>query len=207
MSSFIGHTVAAVAVYAATDRKSPKGLAFASDRHNKLQSRLLWLWWLIVIASLPDLDYVVKVWHSNNNAGLRITHSLAFVAIAPIITIVVLFFAKVRGEQLLWRSLQLILAALSHLLLDLLVGVTALPLLFPAIDIPYKLPFGILPSAGKIDLNNYYFYRNLKLEMGVLLPLLSLIFLWGDLFKSHSMVKNTIKIFLSTLLLDLLRNK
>ncbi len=73
------------------------------------------------------------------------------------------------------RAFQVILAALSHLVLDLLVGVTPLPLLFPLSKIPFKLPWGILPSAGKIALNNYYFYRNLLLEMGVLLPIFILI--------------------------------
>ncbi|ERN42641.1 hypothetical protein KR51_00006480 [Rubidibacter lacunae KORDI 51-2] len=32
--------------------------------------------------------------------------------------------------------------------------------------------FGILPSAGKPSLFNYYFYFNLVIELGVLLPLI-----------------------------------
>ncbi|AFY39016.1 hypothetical protein Lepto7376_2756 [[Leptolyngbya] sp. PCC 7376] len=35
----------------------------------------------------------------------------------------------------------------------------------------FKLPFGLLPSAGKPSLSNYFFYYNLGIEMGVLLPL------------------------------------
>ncbi|NEO85783.1 MAG: hypothetical protein F6J87_16255 [Spirulina sp. SIO3F2] len=57
------------------------------------------------------------------------------------------------------------------MLLDLLVGVTALPLFWPFDAHRFKLPFGLLPSAGKISLSNPYFYSNLKIELGVLLPL------------------------------------
>ena len=44
--------------------------------------------------------------------------------------------------------------------------------LYPFSVEAFRLPFGILPSAGKIDVKNYYFWRNLFLELGVLLPLL-----------------------------------
>ena len=79
-----------------------------------------------------------------------------------------------------------------------------MPLFFPVVNIPLKLTFGILPSAGKIDLTNYYFYRNLKLEMSVLLPILSLVCIWSDRSTNSSkctLITNAIKIFASTLLL------
>lgn len=66
---------------------------------------------------------------------------------------------------------QVILAGLSHLLLDLLVGVTPLPLFWPLSNLTMRLPFGLLPSAGRIQLTNPYFYRNLLIELGILLPL------------------------------------
>lgn len=69
-------------------------------------------------------------------------------------------------------KIQVILTAFSHLVLDLLVGVGALPLLYPLSFYRFKLPFGLLPSAGRINLANYYIYRNLLIEMRVLLPLL-----------------------------------
>ena len=181
MSSFIGHTVAAITVYVATE---PVNFSMSiSDRlkhfwRNKKQ--FLCLSWLIVVASIPDLDYVVKAWQSSNNQGLRITHSVLFSLIVPSFTIAVLFLLKTKRRKLWLFSIQVVLAGLSHLLLDLLVGVTPLPLFFPVVNLPFKLPFGILPSAGKIDFNNYYFYRNLKLEMGVLLPVLGLVCLLGD---------------------------
>lgn len=181
MSSFIGHSVAALTVYVATE--SINSSMSIGDRlkhfwHNKKE--FLWLSWLIVVASIPDLDYVVKAWQSSNHQGLRITHSIFFSLIVPILTVALLLLLKIKRKKLWLFGIQVMLAGLSHLLLDLLVGVTPLPLLFPVVNIPFRLPFGILPSAGKIDFNNYYFYRNLKLEMGVLLPILGLTCLLGD---------------------------
>ena len=177
MSSFIGHSVAAITVYLTTEQ-----LVFTTATTKPCKSLLrieqwLWLGWLVVIASIPDLDYVVKSWHSSNNSGLRITHSVLFSLIFPCLTVAALLLLNSRT---FWqRSIQVILAGLSHLVLDLLVGVTPLPLWFPLLKMPIKLPFGILPSAGRIDLDNYYFYRNLGLEMGVLLPVLITVSLLG----------------------------
>ncbi|MEM7759478.1 MAG: metal-dependent hydrolase [Cyanobacteria bacterium P01_A01_bin.40] len=171
MSSFLGHSVAAITVYVATEALiQPVGVT-KSIRLLQLD-RLLWICWLIVIASIPDLDYVVEPWQSGNNQGLRITHSFLFSLIMPSLTIATLVAMKIRCQPLWRQGFQVILAGLSHIVLDLLVGVTPLPLLFPLVKIPIKLPFGVLPSAGKINLHNYYFYRNLLLEMGVLFPLL-----------------------------------
>ena len=168
MSSFIGHSLAAVTVYVATEYVIlPEG-----DRQKRFRSstqQLIWVGCLIVTASIPDLDYVVNALNSYQNQGLRITHSIAFSLIVPCLAIAVLLLLK--SQQVWRRGIQAILAALSHLILDLSVGVTPLPLLFPFIKTPFKLPFGILPSAGRINLQNYYFYRNLGLEMGVLIPL------------------------------------
>jgi hypothetical protein len=36
-------------------------------------------------------------------------------------------------------------------------------------------PFGLLPSAGRIALTNRYLYRNLAIELGILVPLYSLL--------------------------------
>ena len=62
-------------------------------------------------------------------------------------------------------------AGCSHLVLDLLVGVSPLPLLWPFLAQSFKLPFGILPSAGKLQLDNYFLFFNLFIELGVLVPL------------------------------------
>ena len=167
MSSFLGHSLVASSIYWS---------AHLSQR-NSSRKRFLWFLWLIVVASAPDIDYLVAAWNSAANQGLRITHSILFSLILPSCTIVLLGFSGVRGRQLRSQSIQVIFAGLSHLVLDMLVGVTPLPLLWPIALQRFKLPFGILPSAGRLQLSNYYLYRNLWIEIGVLVPLLAAIFL------------------------------
>ncbi len=148
----------------------------ASPISTKLM-RVLWGGGLIIAAVLPDLDYVVPWLHPSAHDGLRITHSLLFAALLPTLTLLGLKFAGV-GRRMLKRSgLLLVLAGFSHLGMDLLVGVTALPLLWPASDRLFRLPFGLLPSAGKLSWVNFYFYYNLLIELGVLLPLIACIFI------------------------------
>ncbi|MGB3755930.1 MAG: hypothetical protein WBA07_06095, partial [Rivularia sp. (in: cyanobacteria)] len=49
----------------------------------------------------------------------------------------------------------------------------------------FRLPFGLLPSAGRIRLTNYFMYRNIFIELGVLIPLsISLLLFVRDSTKS-----------------------
>ena len=94
----------------------------------------------------------------------------------PGVTLLVLrVWLKSSGGSVLgsfkMMRIQLVLAGLSHLGLDLATGVAALPLLFPWHNRLFKLPFGVLPSAGRIQLDNYFLYRNLLIELGVLIPI------------------------------------
>lgn len=166
MSSFIGHSLAGFTTYALTQQ-------FQIDRpHRKNQYHWTWLIWLLIVASLPDIDYLIpglRVQHTN--LFLRITHSFFGALLIPSCTILGLWLLGNRGRNYNLKSLQVILAGISHLLLDLLTGVSPLPLLYPLSTQPFKLPFGLLPSAGKIELSNYFFYRNLLIELGVLVPL------------------------------------
>ncbi|NEQ67063.1 MAG: hypothetical protein F6K21_16470 [Symploca sp. SIO2D2] len=164
MSSFIGHSLTAVTI----------GIAFNSPRKPSLY-RLGWYFWLIVISSFPDLDHFIPWLHQSAHQQSRITHSLTFALILPICTIFILTTIGIRGSKLKLYSWQVILAGLSQVLLDLLVGVVGIPLFYPFSRQNFQLPWGILPSAGKLDLGNYYLYRNLLIEMGVLLPILSLV--------------------------------
>lgn len=162
MSSAIGHGLAGLTAGIA-NRDSP--LPTTS------RSKWLWVGWLVLVAIAPDLDYFIPFLHPSSNAGLRITHSLFFASLLPALT---LAWLRITGcdRQSLWRAtFQLSLASFSHLGLDLLVGVTAIPIAWPLNSYKVVLPFGILPSAGQPRLSNYYFYRNLGIEMGVLLPL------------------------------------
>lgn len=166
MSSFIGHCLAGFTTYAFTQQ-------FHTDRpHRKNQHDWRWLIWLLIVASLPDIDYLIpglRVQHTT--LFLRITHSFFGALLIPSCTILGLWLLGNRGRNYTLKSLQVILAGVSHLLLDLLTGVTPLPLLYPLSTQPFKLPFGLLPSAGRIELSNYFFYRNLLIELGVLVPL------------------------------------
>jgi inner membrane protein len=169
MSSFLGHGLAGVTTYAIGYKLQVDRLNRPSrfDRHN-----WLWLGVLIAIALIPDIDYVVPQLKWQEGAEiLRITHSFVGVLLFPAIGIVILWMFGDRGEDLKLRSYQLIIAGLSHLLLDTMTGVYPKPWLYPFSLETFKLPFGLLPSAGKIDLTNYLFYRNLFIESGVLIPL------------------------------------
>jgi inner membrane protein len=132
----------------------------------------LWAAWLIVLASAPDIDYLVPALNSRAYEGLRITHSVAFSLVLPLCTVVAFVLAGKSGRRLKSLGVCASLAGLSHLVLDFLVGVTPLPLLWPFSTTPFSSPIGILPSAGAIQLSNYYFYRNLVIEMGILAPTL-----------------------------------
>ncbi|MEM8638931.1 MAG: metal-dependent hydrolase [Cyanobacteria bacterium P01_G01_bin.54] len=171
MSSFVGHSLAAWTIH-----QLKPGLPSAKSKHAKRDRPIrnflrswLWLVWLTVIALVPDCDNALSWVHPSAHEGLRITHSLGFALILPLLTILGLWWRQRPGLGV--ASLQLVGAGLSHLLLDLLVGVTALPLLWPLNPTAFKLPFGLLPSAGKLSLSNFYLYYNLAIELGVLLPL------------------------------------
>lgn len=159
MSSFLGHGLAAYSLFSLDRRKWPS-----------TPRRAVWLAWLVVLAFAPDIDYLVPALGSSAHRGSRVTHSVAFSLILPLLTVGVLYCAKgLKGQR---RALGVcaVLAGLSHLLLDYLVGVTPLPLLWPLDPAAFASPFGLLPSAGRIQFSNYYFYRNVLIEVGVLAP-------------------------------------
>jgi inner membrane protein len=165
MSSFVGHSLAGLTVYLTTIELQP------NRQYTSIRNNLPWLIWLVSIASIPDIDYLIPALIlQHDRHRIRTTHSFVGVLIVPVCTILVLWLLSKQGKALKLRSWQAILAGLSHLLLDLLTGVLPLPLLYPNMGV-FRLPFGILPSAGKIQLTNYLFYRNLSIELGVILPL------------------------------------
>jgi inner membrane protein len=165
MSSFIGHSLAGLTVYAVFQD-------FSVDRNasGKRVDRI-WSIWLVTVASILDIDYLIPALRvQQDDRILRITHSIVGGSIVPLCTIFGLWLLGKRGKNLKIKSLQVILAGFSHLLLDLLTGVFPLPLLYPFTTETFRLPFGLLPSAGRIQLNNYLLYRNLFIEMGVIVP-------------------------------------
>lgn len=172
MSSFLGHTLAAFTVSRATP--GPR-------------RRFLWFLWLAVLASAPDIDYLVPALHLGEQR-YRISHSLVGALLLPTLTSAVVC-VLVRDMALRRRMVaQAFLAGGSHLLLDLLVGVTPLPIFWPLWKARVRLPLGVLPSAGRISLSNPYLYRNTLVEMGVLAPIAALIILQSRLRPLHRVV-------------------
>jgi inner membrane protein len=159
MSSFLGHSLAAYSLFSLDRRERPSALWSA-----------VWLTWLIVLASAPDIDYLIPALASPAHQGRRITHSIALSMALPLASVGVLYFVKGLKSQRRLLSVCAVLAGLSHLALDFLVGVTPLPLLWPLDSAAFAFTVGILPSAGRIQLSNYYLYRNLLIEVGVLAP-------------------------------------
>jgi inner membrane protein len=161
MSSFLGHSLAAYSLFSLDRRERPS-----------TRWRAVWLAWLVVLASAPDIDYLVPALASPAHQGNRITHSIALSMALPLFSVGVLYFVKGLKNRRRLLSVCAVLAGLSHLVLDFLVGVTPLPLLWPLNSTAFAFPFGILPSAGRIQLSNYYLYRNVLIEVGILAPVL-----------------------------------
>lgn len=159
MSSFLGHGLAAYTLFSLDRRGRPSA-----------PRRAVWLAWLLVLASAPDIDYLVPALAAPAHRGSRITHSVAFALLLPLSSVGVLYFVKGLKSRRGLLSACAVLAGLSHLILDFMVGVTQLPLLWPLDSAAFASPVGLLPSAGRIQLSNYYLYRNLLIEFGVLAP-------------------------------------
>jgi inner membrane protein len=186
VSSFFGHSLAAYALASAVRQNpaSPSG-------------RLRWAGWLIVIASTPDLDYLIPALGSTAHDGVRITHSIAFSLILPLCTIGALYLTSSPDRQRRSLGVCALLAGLSHLALDFLVGVTPLPLLWPLSSAAFTSPVGVLPSAGRMHVSNYYLYRNLLIEIGVLAPVL---YVARVLYRGEIGVENRTRIIVSLLI-------
>lgn len=157
MASIIGHSITGAVIFLHADNNPNK-------QHHA------WFFWLIALAVFPDTEYLF-LWLFGVQFDIRITHSVAFCSVLPTFTMAYLKFSA--NEDYKKLGIQAFGASYSHIVLDMLVGVSPLPLLWPLSDQLFKLPFGILPSAGRISLTNKYFYRNLIIEAGILLPLYS----------------------------------
>jgi inner membrane protein len=164
VSSFIGHALAPVILYAATEPE-------------RIPRRALWPLALVAMAWAPDVDYLLRFLIITGNPGIRVTHSILGSLALPAIVVAVLAMRGMRGRMLRLRAFQAAAAGLSHVLLDLLVGVTPAALLWPFSSATARLAGGILPSAGRLSLANPHLYRNLLLEIGVLLPILAMVIL------------------------------
>ena len=150
--------------------------------------------WIMFVAILPDVNYVA-LWILGTQTIFAYSHSIGFIMILP--TLSVLFLKYRREQDLTKKTLQLLAASFSHLVLDLLVGVLPKAYLWPFYGKKIKLPFGILPSAGKLDWLNYYLYRNLLIELGILLPFIGMIRLFIKRRETeYFLIKQSLLIFI-----------
>ena len=158
MSSIIGHAAAGAAAYLACNR-------LVNNRS----------WWALPVftflAICPDLDYFA-VWLFGYTANPRISHSILF---ALVMSLLAWWCTRhlAKGTSTSTPFAALLLAGLSHPLLDLSVGAHSVPLLWPFPNQEVSAP-GVLPSAGRLALGNYYLWRNLLIESAILWPVLAL---------------------------------
>ena len=146
---------------------APKARPFVSRR-----GALLWFCWLVLLAWTPDIDYVIPAWSLYQNSGLRITHTFASSLLLPCLTGMAVSLSGFRGKRLqvcLWQGA---IAGLSHTIMDFWGGVIGLPLFWPFNETVFTAPIGLLPSAGSPHWQNYYFYSNLLIELGIVVPLI-----------------------------------
>jgi membrane-bound metal-dependent hydrolase YbcI (DUF457 family) len=150
MSSVLAHAAAGITAYLCSNTWA--------DRRSR--------WALtpfVFLAICPDLDYVA-VWWFDYVPHPRFTHSLPFALIAAVAV-----HAATRGSRTArFPAIWLIAAAASHGMLDVLVGAHAVPLLWP-LPAEIQMPVGVLPSAGALKVGNYYLWRNLVIELGLML--------------------------------------
>ena len=123
----------------------------------------------IALAVGPDLDYFA-VWFFDYAADPRFSHSLLMAVGAALFVKLTLSRFVTANLNLRW----LLAAGISHPLLELLVGAHPVPLFWP-LDGGVSIPAGVLPSAGSLAFDNFYLWRNLLIEMGVLGPVFTLL--------------------------------
>ena len=160
MSSLIGHAATGAAIYLSQRTLQPfkYGAGFGT---------------CLLLAVAPDLDYLAQ-WIGQIKIEPRVTHSILCCFGMAMLAYVCLQATTIRQDQSISIT-TLVLASCSHLVLDLLVAVHGLPLLWPFTSIEFTSPIGVLPSAGRLSFTNFYLWRNLIIELGVLLPVMALL--------------------------------
>ena len=161
MSSFVGHSLTAGALFFCR-RGVKKEISWKGG---------LWLVCLWGAAIAPDFDYFLFFLHKSQHGGIRVSNSLLYAMVIPAGVMGMMAICRASRKVFWVKSLQIVSAGFSHILLDYLVGVHPSPLFWPLSREVYASPVGVLPSAGALELRNYYLYRNLIIELGVLVPL------------------------------------
>ena len=137
-----------------------------------LKEMLFVSFFFVLLAWSPDIDYLIN-YLRGEPMPIRYTHSIGYVFWMLLLALGCreLFFKNyLRHIPILF----FFFASASHLLLDFLVGVHGNPYLYPFSSEVFVAPFGVLPSSGRIDIHNYYFWRNMAIEVAIFMPVLLL---------------------------------
>lgn len=155
MSSFLGHSIVGAVMANQHEKKNVKELVLVSL-------------FFIFLSCSPDIDYLINYLRGESFA-IRYTHSIGYVVLVTVMALVLrrFIFRSLLGHLPIYLFC---LAPFSHLILDFLVGVHPNPYLYPFTDETMVSPIGILPSSGSVSLTNYYFWRNMLIELLIFVP-------------------------------------
>ena len=156
MSSFVAHSLV--------------GFIFGTQQNSRtFREGVFVAFFFIILAGSPDIDYLIN-YLRGESMSIRYTHSIGYVFF---IGLFALLFRNYFFKSLFLGIpiLLFFIAPFSHLLLDYLVGVHGNPYLYPFSKEVFVSPLGILPSAGRIDVCNHYFWRNILIELAIFVPL------------------------------------
>ena len=155
MSSFIAHSLV--------------GFIISSQKSKTtIKESIVVAFFFIVLASAPDIDYLIN-YLRGEIMPIRYTHSMGFIFLVGLFSLAFrnILFRKVLHDI---PITLFFLAPFSHLILDFFVGVHGNPYLYPISSEVFVSPLGVLPSSGRIDIHNHYFWRNILIELAIFVP-------------------------------------
>jgi hypothetical protein len=151
MSSWIGHALGALLISAPLRKEGLGRLELG----------------VVALSILPDvIDLaILPAPHPDES------HSIAAVVALGLLAWLCSPWWAPSGRSLSPRVLGVcLLAAGSHLVLDLLANPPAYLLAWPWSEQRYGLSHGMLPAAPALSLSSFYFYRNILLECAIFVP-------------------------------------
>ena len=184
MSSFIAHSLVGFAV------GEQRGTG------STLKESIFISLFFIFLACSPDIDYLIA-YLRGEGMSMRYTHSVGFVFL---VSLLALFFRNFVFRKTLYSIpvFLFFLAPLSHLTLDFFVGVYASPYLYPFSSSTFTSPLGVLPSAGRINIHNFYFWRNTLIELAIFIPV---VVFWVPKFRRYILKYRAVTLLLISLFL------
>jgi len=159
---------------------------------SKTEKAMLCLFYA-ALSIAPDLDYL-PTWVFGFNMEPRYSHSIGGCLLISVIGLLLKKYCPVRFLKNAAIAL-IFMSPFSHLLMDFMVGVHKNPIFWPFSSNTFASNLGVLPSAGELSVTNRYFWRNLAIELGVLIPLALAISKTGREVARNNMVVCTVAIF------------